>query len=118
MWDLPRPGIEPVTPALAGEFLTTELPGKSSSAHFLFGLFVFVFWLLSCMSSLYILDINPYKIYGLQTFFPFCKLPFRFVDGFFCCAEAFSLMQSQLFIFIFVAFAFGVKSKKTLPRPM
>ena len=28
-WDLPRPGLEPVCPALAGEFLTTEPPGKS-----------------------------------------------------------------------------------------
>ena len=29
MWDLPRPGIEPVSPALAGRFLTTAPPGKS-----------------------------------------------------------------------------------------
>ena len=28
MWDLPRPGIEPVSPALAGGFFTTEPPGK------------------------------------------------------------------------------------------
>ena len=28
MWDLPRPGLEPVSPALAGRFLTTALPGK------------------------------------------------------------------------------------------
>ena len=28
MWDLPRPGLEPVFPALAGGFLTTEPPGK------------------------------------------------------------------------------------------
>ena len=28
MWDLPRPRIEPVFPALAGGFFTTELPGK------------------------------------------------------------------------------------------
>ena len=33
MWDLPRPGIEPVSPALAGGFLTTDPPGKSR-AHF------------------------------------------------------------------------------------
>ena len=30
--DLPDPGIEPVSPALAGEFFTTELPGKLSEA--------------------------------------------------------------------------------------
>ena len=29
MWNLPRPGIEPMTPALAGRFLTTGPPGKS-----------------------------------------------------------------------------------------
>ena len=30
MWDLPRPELEPVSPALAGRFLTTAPPGKSS----------------------------------------------------------------------------------------
>ena len=29
MWDLPRPGVEPVSLALTGGFLTTEPPGKS-----------------------------------------------------------------------------------------
>ena len=28
MWDLPRPGLEPASPALAGRFLTTAPPGK------------------------------------------------------------------------------------------
>ena len=28
MWDLPRPGLEPVSPALAGRFPTTVPPGK------------------------------------------------------------------------------------------
>ena len=30
LWDLPRPGIEPVSPALAGGFLSTVPPGKSN----------------------------------------------------------------------------------------
>ena len=30
MWDLPTPGIEPVSPALAGRFSTTAPPGKPS----------------------------------------------------------------------------------------
>ena len=34
MWDLPRPGLEPVFPALAGGFLTTAPPGKS--VHWVF----------------------------------------------------------------------------------
>ena len=29
MWDLPRPGLEPVSPALAGRFSTTAPPRKS-----------------------------------------------------------------------------------------
>ena len=36
MWNLPRPGIEPVSPALAGRFLTTEPPGKSYKFFFRF----------------------------------------------------------------------------------
>ena len=31
MWDLPRPGLEPVSPALAGRFSTTAPPGKPRS---------------------------------------------------------------------------------------
>ena len=29
IWDLPGPGLEPMSPALAGGFLTTAPPGKS-----------------------------------------------------------------------------------------
>ena len=29
MWDLPGPGLKPMSPALAGGFLTTATPGKS-----------------------------------------------------------------------------------------
>ena len=29
MWDLPGPGMEPVCPAFAGGFFTTEPPGKA-----------------------------------------------------------------------------------------
>ena len=32
MWDLPRPGLEPVSPALAGRFPTTVPPGKPLSS--------------------------------------------------------------------------------------
>ena len=35
MWDLPGPGLKPVSPALAGGFLTTAPPGKSLD-HILF----------------------------------------------------------------------------------
>ena len=32
MWDLPRPGLEPVSPALAGRFSTAAPPGKPQAA--------------------------------------------------------------------------------------
>ncbi|KAJ8782454.1 hypothetical protein J1605_010162 [Eschrichtius robustus] len=35
MWDLPGPGLEPVSPALAGGFLTTVPLGKSPEFLFL-----------------------------------------------------------------------------------
>ena len=34
MWDLLGPGLEPMSPALAGRFLTTAPPGKSFSSAF------------------------------------------------------------------------------------
>ena len=34
MWDPPRPGLEPVSPALAGRFSTTAPPGKPYVAVF------------------------------------------------------------------------------------
>ena len=43
MWDLPGPGLKPVSPALAGEFLTTALPGKPLLFCFLIYLFIYLF---------------------------------------------------------------------------
>ena len=34
MWDLPRPGLEPMSPALAGGFSTTAPPGKPDAFVF------------------------------------------------------------------------------------
>ena len=41
MWDLPRPGLELVSPALAGRFSTTAPPGKPL---FFFNIYLFI-WL-------------------------------------------------------------------------
>lgn len=59
-WNLPRPRTEPVSPTLAGRFLSTVPPGKS----------LLVFLLLKC----YILDL--YQIYDLQVFSPFLEAVF------------------------------------------
>ena len=39
MWDLPGPGIEPVSPALAGGFLTTVPPGKPIHIRYVYSKF-------------------------------------------------------------------------------
>ena len=52
MWDLPGPGIEPVSPALAGGFLTTAPPGKSqldSLKKFFFKLIYFIYLFLAAL---------------------------------------------------------------------
>ena len=48
MWDLPGPGLEPVSLALAGGFLTTAPPGKSQISLF----FIFFFYLESYADEL------------------------------------------------------------------
>ena len=55
MWNLLTPGIEPLSPALAGRFSTTGPPGKSVKYFLLLVLFVE----LVCVFLLYILN----KIY-------------------------------------------------------
>ena len=35
MWDLPGPGLQPMSPALAGGFFTTVPPGKPTLATFI-----------------------------------------------------------------------------------
>ena len=46
MWDLPRPGLEPVSPALAGGLSTTALPGKPCPVLFNI-VAINLMWLLS-----------------------------------------------------------------------
>ena len=41
MWDPPRPGLKPVSPALAGRFPTTAPPGKPKLFSFLNFVFIF-----------------------------------------------------------------------------
>ena len=56
-------------------------------AHFLIGLFVFL--ALSCMSCLYILEINPSSGLIWYYFLLFWGLSFHLVYSFLCCAKAF-----------------------------
>ena len=51
MWYLPRPGLEPLSPALAGGFLTTAPPGKPPSRFFTADLCSCCFPCQECPSS-------------------------------------------------------------------
>ena len=46
MWDLPRPGLEPVSPALAGRFSTTAPPGKPDTS-----VLTWYFWVCLSMEA-------------------------------------------------------------------
>ena len=68
-WDLPRLGIKPVSPALAGGFFTTEPPGKP---------------LIFSYKSECILEIT-FQIFIrfviCKYFLLFCELHFHFLDS-------------------------------------
>ena len=49
-------------------------------------------------------------------FLSFSRLPVHFVNSFICCTEVFSLIQSHLLNFAFIAFAFGVRSKEIITK--
>ena len=70
-----------------------------SFPHFLTGLFVFLS--LSCMSCLYILEINPLSVVSFTYFLPFWGLSFHLVCSFFAVQKLLSLIRSHLFLFLF-----------------
>ena len=70
MWDLPGPGLEPVSPALAGGFLTTAPPGKPWLLYFLNYFFIFYF------NNIFLLFILITYFISFLSFFIFSFLPF------------------------------------------
>ena len=89
----------------------------SSSAHFLIRLFVFL--ILSCMSCLYMLDINPLSIISFANNFSHsvgCLFILLMVS--FAVQKLLSLINSHLFIFAFISFTWGDRSKNVLLRFM
>ena len=84
-----------------------------SSAHFLTGLFVFL--ILSSMSCLYVLEINPLSIVSFANIFSHsegCLFVLFMVS--FAVQKLLRLIKSQLFIFVFISVTLGGGSKKDL----
>ena len=69
MWDLPGPGLEPVSPALAGGFLITVPPGKPTEAfQFDVPLIYFCCLYFWCHIQKIIAKINVKEIFPLFSF--------------------------------------------------
>ena len=77
-----------------------------------------IFWLgcfsiLSCMSWLYILDINPLSVISFANIFSHSVSCFFFLSMvFFAVQKLLSLIRSHLFIFAFISFTLGDRFKK------
>ena len=84
-----------------------------SSAHFLTGLFVFL--ILSSMSCLYILEINPLSDVSFANIFSHSEgCLFVLFMVFSAVQKLLSLIKSHLFIFVFISVILGGGSKKIL----
>ena len=71
-----------------------------SFSHFLIGLFVFL--VLNCMNSLYILQINPLSVVSFAIIFSHSEgCLFTLLIVFLCCAKAFKFNQVPLIYFCF-----------------
>ena len=74
MWDLPRPGLEPVSPALADRFSTTAPPGKPPRHSFLKVCHLCCIWNSTTFSACpfpYLECLTPTSIY-LSAFMSCC----------------------------------------------
>ena len=72
-----------------------------SFSHFLIGLFVFL--ALSCMSCLYILEINPLSVVSFTIIFShYAGCLFTLLIVCFAVQKLLSLIRSDLFTFVFI----------------
>ena len=77
-----------------------------SFSHFLIGLFVFR--TLSCMSYLYILEINPLSVVSFAIIFSRSEgCLFTLCIVFFAMQKLLSLIRSYLFTFVFIPITLG-----------
>ena len=77
-----------------------------SLPHFLIGLFVFL--ALSCMSCLYILEVNPLSVVSFAIIFSHSEAClFILLVASFALQKFLSLIRSHLFTFIFISVTLG-----------
>ena len=77
-----------------------------SFPHFLIGLFVFL--VLSCMSCLYILEINPLSVVSFVIIFSHSEGSlFTLLIVSFAVQNLLSLIRSHLFTFVFISVTLG-----------
>ena len=82
-----------------------------SSAHFLIVLFAFL--IMSYMSCLYVLDINPLLVASFaNNFSDYIGCLFDLLMASFAVQKLLNLIRSHLLIFAFIYFALGDRSKK------
>ena len=80
-----------------------------SFSHFLIGLFVFL--VLSFMSCLYVLEINPLSVVSFAIVFSYsegCLFTFLMVS--FAVQKLLGLIRSHLFTFVFISITLGGRS--------
>ena len=84
-----------------------------SFSHFLIGLFVFL--ALSCMSCLYILEINPLSVVSFAVIFSHSKgCLFTLLIVSFAVQRLLSLIKSHLFTFVYMSVTPGGGSERIL----
>ena len=76
-----------------------------SFPHFLIGLFVFL--ALSCMSCLYILEINPLSVVSFAIFSHSEDCLFTLLIVSFAVQKLLNLIRSHLFTFVFISITLG-----------
>ena len=71
--------------------------------------------MLNCMSYLHALEINPLSVISLANIFSHCVgCLFVLLMASFAVRKLLRLIRSDLFIFAFVSFALGDRSKKNM----
>ena len=81
-----------------------------SFPHFLVGLFVFL--VFSCMSSLYVLEINPLSVVSFATIFSHSEgFLFTLLIVSFAVQKLLSLIRSHLFTFVFISITLAGRAK-------